>query len=159
MAITRPEKEKILKNLETGLRTAKIIIFVNFHGLNVTASHKLRKLLREIGVKYLVVKKTLVRKALEAVKFGGEMPKMEGELALAYSENDPLASAKAIEDFAKKNKTIKLIGGVFENGYLNAEKIIALANIPSREILLGKLVYVINSPIQRLVVALSRIKK
>ncbi|MCX6731421.1 MAG: 50S ribosomal protein L10 [Candidatus Parcubacteria bacterium] len=157
--LTKQKKQEILKDLETGLKKAKIIIFVNFHGLNVAASHKLRKLLREIGVKYLVVKKTLVKKALEAVKFEGEMPEMEGELALAYSENDPLASAKALEDFAKKNKTIKLVGGVFENNYLNSEKIIALASIPSREILLGKLVYVINSPIQRLVVALNSIAK
>lgn len=157
--LTKQKKGEILKDLEAGLKKAKIIIFVNFHGLNVSASQKLRKLLREIGVKYLVVKKTLAKKSLEAVKFGGEMPEMEGELAVAYSENDPLASAKAIEDFAKKNKTIKLVGGVFENNYLNAEKIIALASIPSREVLLGKLVYVINSPIQGLVVALSRIKK
>ncbi|MCX6731389.1 MAG: 50S ribosomal protein L10 [Candidatus Parcubacteria bacterium] len=157
--LTKQKKGEIMKDLETGLKKAKIVVFVNFHGLNVAASHKLRKLLREIGVKYLVVKKTLVKKALEAVKFDGEMPEMEGELALAYSESDPLASAKALEDFAKKNKTIKLVGGVFENNYLNAEKIITLANIPSREILLGKLVYIINSPIQGLVVALNSIAK
>jgi large subunit ribosomal protein L10 len=157
--LTKQKKQEILKDLETGLKKAKIVIFVNFHGLNVAASHKLRKLLREIGVKYLVVKKTLVKKALEAVKFEGEMPEMEGELALAYSENDPLASAKALEDFAKKNKIIKLVGGVFENNYLNSEKIIALASIPSREVLLAQLISVINSPIRGLVVILNGIAK
>jgi large subunit ribosomal protein L10 len=157
--LTKQKKSEILKDLEAGLKKAKIVVFVNFHGLNVSVSQKLRKLLREIGVKYLVVKKTLAKKALEAVKFGGTMPEMEGELAVAYSENDPLVSAKAIEDFAKKNKAIKLVGGVFENNYLDSERIIALASIPSREVLLGKLVYVINSPVQSLVVALSRIKK
>lgn len=157
--LTKQKKQEILKELETGLKKAKIVIFVNFHGLNVSAAGKLRKILREIGVKYLVVKKTLAKKALEAIKFEGVMPEMEGELAVAYSESDPLASAKALEDFARKNKTIKLIGGIFENNYMDSESIIALANIPSREILLGKLVYVINSPVQGLVVALSRIKK
>jgi len=153
--LTKQKKQEILKDLEAGLKKAKIIIFVNFHGLNVVASHKLRKLLREIGVKYLVVKKTLAKKALEAIKFEGVAPEMEGELALAYSDGDPLASAKALEKFAKENKTIKLIGGVWDSNYINSETVVMLANIPSREILLSKLVYVINSPIRGMVVTLN----
>jgi len=94
-----------------------------------------------------------------AIKFTGEIPELKGELALAFSEQDPLVSAKALEDFAKKNKTIKLVGGVWDNKYINSETVVALANIPSREILLSKLVYIINSPVRGLVVALSRIKK
>jgi large subunit ribosomal protein L10 len=157
--LTKQKKGEILKDLEAGLKKAKIVVFVNFHGLNVSASQKLRKLLREIGVKYLVVKKTLVKKALKTIKFDGEMPEMEGELALAYSDGDPLASTKILGKFAKENKTVKLVGGIWENKYINSEMVLILANIPSREILLGKLVYIINSPVQRLVVALGRIKK
>jgi len=102
-----------------------------------------------------VVKKTLAKKALEAIKFEGVAPEMEGELALAYSDGDPLASAKALEKFAKENKTIKLIGGVWDSNYINSETVVMLANIPSREILLSKLVYVINSPIRGMVVTLN----
>lgn len=157
--ITKQKKQEILRDLEAGLKKAKIVIFVNFHGLSVSAAHNLRKLLREIGVTYVVVKKTLAKKALEAIKFEGEIPKLDGELAVAYSEDDSIASAKALDVFAKKNKTIKLIGGIWENKFISQESIIALANIPSREILLGKLVYIINSPIQRLVATLNSIAK
>jgi len=157
--ITKQKKQEILKDLETNLKKAKIIIFINFHGLNVVTSHKLRKLLREIGVRYLVVKKTLAKKALEVVGFKGVMPNLEGELALAFSEQDPIISAKALEKFAKENKTIKLIGGVWDNKYINSEEVVMLANIPSREILLGKLVYIINSPIRGMVVTLNGVIK
>ncbi len=157
--ITKQKKQEILKDLETNLKKAKIIIFVNFHGLNVTASHKLRKMLREIRVHYLVVKKTLAKKSLEVVGFKGTLPNLEGELALAYSEQDPIISAKALEKFAKENKAIKLIGGVFEDKYIGPESVIMLANIPPKEILLGKLVYIINSPIRGMVVTLNGVIK
>jgi len=159
MSLTKQKKQEILKDLETNLKKAKIVIFVNFHGLNVVNSNKLRKLLREIGVRYLVVKKTLAKKALEMIGLKGEMPNLEGELALAFSEQDPIISAKTLEKFAKENKTIKLIGGVWDNKYINSETVLTLANIPSREILLGKLVYIINSPIQGLVGVLNGITK
>lgn len=157
--LTKQKKQEILKDLEANLKKAKIVIFINFHGLNVITSHKLRKLLREIGVCYLVVKKTLAKKALEMVGLKGEMPNLEGELALAYSEQDPIVSAKVLQKFAKENKTIKLLGGVWDNKYINSEMVLTLANIPSREILLGKLVYIINSPIRGMVVTLNGVIK
>jgi large subunit ribosomal protein L10 len=157
MSITRQKKGEILKDLEENFKKAKIIVFVNFHGLNVSAAAELRKLLREIGVKYLVAKKTLIKKALEGFGFGGELPKLEGEISLAFSESDPIISAKTLEQFAKKNKTIKLLGGIFENKYIGSEILVMLANIPPREVLLGQLVNVINSPIQGLVVTLNRV--
>jgi len=155
--ITKQKKQEILKDLENNFKKAKLVVFVNFHGLNVSASAELRKLLREIGVKYLVAKKTLIKKALESFGFSGELPKLEGEISLALSEGDPLAPAKTLEQFAKKNKTIKLLGGVWDNKYINSETMMTLANIPSREVLLGQLVNVINSPIQGLVVTLNGI--
>lgn len=156
--ITKQKKEEILKKLEINLKKAKIVVFVNFHGLSVSLANELRKILRNMGVTYVVAKKTLIKKALETFGFSGEMPKLEGEIAIALSEGDPIASAKALEQFAKKNKgKINLIGGVFENKYIGAETVIMLANIPPREILLGQLVNIINSPIQGLVVTLNGI--
>ncbi|MBI4692035.1 MAG: 50S ribosomal protein L10 [Candidatus Terrybacteria bacterium] len=156
MSITKQKKEEILENLKESLKKAKIVVFVNFHGLSVSLANELRKILRSMGVTYMVAKKTLIKKALETFGFSGEMPKLEGEIAIAVSDSDPLASAKALEQFAKKNKDkIKLGGGVFENKYIGAETVIMLANIPAREILLGQLVNIINSPIQGLVVTLN----
>lgn len=155
MTITKQKKGEILKDLENNLKKAKIVVFMNFHGLNVSASAELRKLLREIGVKYLVAKKTLIKKALESFGFSGEFPVLEGEISLVLSEGDPIASAKTLEQFAKKNKTIKLLGGVWDNKYINSETMMMLANIPPREVLLGQFVNIINSPIRGLVVTLS----
>lgn len=157
--LNKQKKGEILKDLETDLKTAKIVIFVNFHGLNVSASHKLRKLLREIGVKYLVVKKTLIKKVLEVVKFAGEMPQLEGETAVAFSESDSLEPFKVIQKFSKENKVMKMTAGIFESKYIDSEKVMTLANIPSREILLVQLINVINSPMRGLVVTLNGIAK
>lgn len=151
MAITRQKKEQILKNVKDGLKKAKLVVFVNFHGLNVEAANELRKLLKNVGVGYLVAKKTIIKKAFEQFKFEGEMPNLEGEIALAVSDGDAIVQAKELQQFAKKTKKISLIGGIFENKYIGAETVVMLANIPSREVLLGKFVNIINSPLQGLV--------
>ena len=159
MAITKQKKEEILKRLQEKIKEAKIVVFVNFHGLSVLSAIELRRKLRQIMTGYLVAKKTLIKKALEQFNFPGEPPKLDGEIALAFSREDPVVSAKAIEQFAKKNKTIKILGGVFESSFVGADKVIVLANIPPREILLGQFVNIINSPVQGAVSVLGGIIK
>ena len=155
MTITKQKKGEILKDLENNLKKAKIVVFVNFHGLNVSAATQLRRLLGNIGARYLVAKKTLIKKALESFGLEGEILNLEGEVAMAFCEQDPILSAKAIEQFAKKNKAIKILGGVFENKYIGQKSVIMLANIPPREVLLGQFVNIINSPVRGLVVTLN----
>jgi large subunit ribosomal protein L10 len=155
MSVARTQKEEILNELQIGLKTAKIVIFVNFHGMGVAVSTKLRKLLREAGVKYVVAKKTLIKKALGITNIKGEIPNLEGEIAIAFSDKDSIELTKILEKFAKENKILQFAGGVYENGYISPSLVKELANIPSREILLGKLVYVISSPQRGLVVTLN----
>lgn len=159
MTTTRQKKEEIIKDLKENLKKAKLIIFVNFHGLNVSAATQLRRLLGNIGARYLVAKKTLIKKALESFGLEGEILNLEGEVAMAFCEQDPILSAKAIEQFAKKNKAIKILGGVFENKYIGQKSVIMLANVPPREVLLGQFVHVINAPIQGLVVTLNGVMR
>lgn len=156
MAVTKQKKEEVLRKLKDGLKKSKFIVFVNFHGLNVASAGELRKMLRKMEAGYSVVKKTLIKKALEEIKFSGDIPELEGEIGVAFSENDSVETIKSLRDFAKK-KNIKLIGGVFENKYIDDKTVIMLANIPPREILLAQLVNVINSPIQGVVVSLNEI--
>jgi len=155
MPITRQKKEEILKELEGDFKDSKIIIFVNFHGLGVSLTNKLRRLLREINAKYLVAKKTLIKKALGSVNLLENVPKMEGEIALVVSKDDPLAPAKILDKFIKENKLLAFIGGVYDGKYIDSKTIKEIASIPSREILFGKLVYVIVSPQRGLVVTLN----
>ncbi len=158
MAITKEKKEEILEKLKENLKKAKLVIFVNFHGLNVASAGELRKMLKKMETGYLVAKKTLIKKALEEIKFTGDMPELKGEIGLAFSENDSIETVKSLKDFAKK-KNIKLMGGVFENKYIDDKTVIILANIPAKEVLLAQFANVINSPIQGLVVALNEIIK
>lgn len=158
MPITKQKKEEILEKLKENLKKAKMVIFVNFHGLNVASARDLRKMLKKMETSYSVAKKTLLKKALEEIKFSGNMPALEGEIGLAFSEKESLETVKALNDFAKK-KNIKLAAGIFENKYIDDKTVIMLANIPPKEVLLAQFVNVINSPIQGLVVALNGIMR
>ena len=158
MAITKEKKKEIIKDLKEELKKARIIIFVNFHGLSVVLAGDLRRKLTEISAKYKVAKKTLIRKTMEEFGFEGEWPELEGEVGVAFSDGDPIEPARILKDFAKKHN-IKLLGGVFENKYIDADTVVMLANIPAKEVLLGQFVNIINSPIQGMVVALNGIAK
>ena len=159
MAITKDKKSAIIAKVEEIIAKGKTLVFVNFHGLTVAGVNELRRNLRAKGIGYYVAKKTLIKKAFSQTSIDGALPDLEGEVAVAYGE-DALAPVKEIYDFHKKNAdVIKIIGGVFEGAFADAGKMLALAKIPSREVLLGQFVNVINSPIQGLVIALDAIAK
>lgn len=158
MPITKQKKEEILKELKDNLKKSQIVIFVNFHGLDVAAANELRGILRGLGAKYTVAKKTLTKIALKEMSFSGDAPELEGEIGIAFSESDPITAAKELQKFAKE-KEIKLIGGVFENKYIDGNTVVMLANIPSREVLLAQFANVINSPVKGMVVTLNGVMK
>jgi len=159
MAITRQKKIDIVARLKEGLAKAKSVVFVNFHGLKVADATALRKELRSKDVGFTVAKKTLIRRALEGGAWEGEAPELAGELALAYGA-DPLTPAKSVYDFSQPVKdNLKIVGGIFEGKYVSAELMLQVATIPDRQGLYGKLVYVLSSPLQKLVMALDQIAK
>lgn len=156
MAISKLQKEEILQDLTTVLQENDSIAFVNFNGLNVQDTTELRGKLRNEGVGYKVIKKTLVRRALENANIDGVLPELDGELALAWGEET--APARGIHNFAKgREENLRLVGGIFEGRYLDAAGITEIASIPGLDVLRGMFVNVINSPIQGLVVALGQI--
>jgi len=157
MAISKEKKEKIFGGIKDAIEKAQSVVFVNFHGLGVKETTELRRKLKEEDVKYVVAKKTLIKKALGETKPGGEMPELEGELALAYSE-DLTAPARGVFEFQKKHKeNVSILGGVFEGKYMNQVAMTEIAAIPSTQVLYGQFVNLINTPIQQLVVALDQI--
>jgi len=159
MAITKQKKSEILKKVEEIAKGAKSIAFVHFKGLTVADTTAMRKALRVAGVGYTVAKKTLVRKALEAKKFEGEMPALEGEIALVYGE-DLVAPAREVQQFAKKFKeNLAIVGGVFDGVFKGKAEMMEIASIPPTQVLYGQFVNLINSPIQRFAVVLSEIAK
>src|SRR3989344_2549934 len=153
MAVSREKKKETLNKLTDVVDKSASVVFVNFHGLNVSETNTLRNDLRESKIGYLVAKKSLVRKALGKVK--GDELSLEGELSLAYGK-DALDPARKIFSFQQKFKDkLSIIGGIFEGGLVSKEKMTEIAQIPSQKVLYAQFVNVINSPIQGLVVGLS----
>lgn len=159
MAINKAKKGEILEKLTKGFKSAKSLVFVTFKGLNVGQTSDMRRTLKDEGVSYTVAKKSLVRRALEGEKFEGNVPELPGELSLAWGD-DLVAPARGVYNFHKKfPEGINIVGGVFEGRYMTAPEMQEIAQIPGMDVLRGKFVNIINSPIQRMAIALSEVAK
>jgi large subunit ribosomal protein L10 len=159
MAIHKTKKKEILDKVTDLAKKSKSVVFVNFHGLTVADSTKLRKQLRSAGIGYTVAKKSLAKKAFTAQGLKGDMPELPGELAIAYGE-DLIAPAREVYEFEKKLEgKLSILGGVFEDRYMTKAEMTGIALIPGRQVLYGMFVNIINSPIQRLVIALDQVAK
>jgi large subunit ribosomal protein L10 len=164
MAITRAKKESLLAEMNEALSGAHVVTFVHFKGLSVPEINEVRAKLKEEGVKYTVVKKTLLKRTLDALGIQGEAPELSGEVAMAYLPKtvgeDITAPARNLNEFVKKFKErLQFLGGVAEGRYLTREETTAVAAIPPIPVLRGMFVNVINSPIQKLVIALDQVRE
>ncbi len=156
MAITKDKKKSILGRLD-GIKDSESVVFVNFKGLPVFETTSMRQELAKGNVEYYVAKKTLVKKAFTEAGIEGDMPQIEGELAVVYG-NDPTGPAREIFAFQKKyDGKVSIVGGVFEHKFMNKIQMEEIAKIPSMHVLRGMFVNVINSPIQGFAMALNAI--
>jgi large subunit ribosomal protein L10 len=159
MARTKAQKKEIIEKVTKIIDGAKSLVFVNIHGLKISEATPMRKQLTQDGVGFFVAKKTLMARALDSKKYEGTMPELAGEIGMAYS-SDLIAPARGVYEFQKKFKdSIKIVGGVFESKYMTQEDMMGIALIPPTDTLRGMFVNVINSPIQKLVIALDQIAK
>ena len=161
MAISKDKKRAIVAKLTDAFKEASSIAFVGFSKLTVKDASKLRTELSQRGVRYYVAKKTLIKRALTAGGYQGEIPELPGEIAIAWTtDEDVTAPANGVYEFGKKLKgALALLGGVFEGAFLNAEKITAIATIPPMIVLRGMFANIINSPRQRFAIALNEVAK
>ncbi len=156
MAITKQKKETILAKLEGVKGEADAIVFVKFNGMTVADVTAMREELRQKGVGYFVAKKTLMARTF-GTAFEGEMPQLDGEIAIAYS-TDAIAPAQNIKEFAKKYKDkLVIAGGVFQGVFKNQAEMTEIASIPPLDTLRGMFAQLINSPRQRFAVVLSKV--
>lgn len=159
MAITRKAKEEIREGIEKAISGSKSVVFAGFSGVTVADSALMRKAMRKEGVRYQVVKKKLAEKALLASKIEGTMPKLSGQMAIAYGE-DLVTPAREVFAAGKKlDNKVTILGGIFDGVYKDAAAMMEIATIPPTPILRGMFVNIINSPIQRMVIALDQIAK
>jgi len=159
MALTKNKKVEILNDLKSTLPLATSVVFAHFKNLSVKDTSELRRKLKDENVEYRVVKKTLLKKAI-GDKFSGDMPDLDGEIAVAWSNEDSIAPARGVYEFAKTHKDmISIVGGVFEGAFSNMEKMQTLATIPSKEVLYAQIAFLIKSPIQKFAIAISEVAK
>ncbi len=157
MAITKEKKKEIIASLEKIIAKSKSVVFVNFHKLLVKDVSAIRRSLKSENVGYVVAKKSLFKRVLSNLGIKGNTPVLNGELSIVYGE-DIITPARSIYDFQKKLEgKVSILGGIFDSEYKSQEEMLSIASIPSLDILRGMFVNIINSPIQRLAVALGQI--
>ncbi len=162
---TKKQKNESLTKLQDNLKRSKIVVFTSFakqgeKGLTVLGLRELRNTLRPLKSKYSVEKKTLLQKAIKDSKQKGpDIFSFGGSMGVAFGFEDPFATAKVLHQFAKKNPVVKLYGAIFGDKVLTEAQINELAKLPSKEILLGRLVGMLSYPIRGLAVTLDQIAK
>ena len=156
MAIIRPEKQAAVASLKEMLSSAKGAVLTGYKGLTVAQDMKLRAKLREAGVTYHVAKNTMLRIAADEIGLEGLEPVLNGTTALAVSADDAIAPAKVIAEFIKENKledteVLTIKAGVLDGKVIDVAEVKALAALPSREVLIAKVVGSMQAPISGLV--------
>ena len=146
-------KKQIVDEIAGKLKDSVSTVVVDYRGLNVAEVTELRKQLREAGIEFKVYKNSMTRRAAEQVELSGLNEALTGPNAIAFSNEDVVAPAKILNDFAKKHEALEIKAGVIEGNVASVEEIKALADLPSREGLLSMLLSVLQAPIRNLALA------
>ncbi len=161
-------KKQVVQELSESIKSAKSIVFADYRGLTVEQDTELRSALRKAGVEYKVVKNTLTKLAANENGLNDLEPHFNGPTSMAFSDQDVIAPAKVMVEYAKKYEKLELKAGVIEGNIFDVKGIEAIASLPSKEELLAKamgslmspitgLVNVLNGNIRGLVIALNAI--
>ncbi len=140
-------KQPIVAEISEVIKDAQSVVLVDYRGLTVEEDTALRKQLREAGVNYKVYKNTLMNFAFKGTDFESLAPYLNGPSAIAVSTEDATAPARVIAEFAKKAKNLEIKAGVVEGALYDAQGMQAIAAIPSRDVLISKLLGSLQSPI------------
>jgi len=159
MPLTRQQKEELVESYQEGLAKAPHAFLVDFKGVTVTQVSELRRKIREVGGQYEVVKNRLVLLAIGGEALAELKSSFQGPTAVAYCSEDPVGLAKAVTDFAKDVPAIELKGGLVEGQLVAAHDVQEIAQLPSREELLTRLVFLLQSPISSLVRTLAALPR
>jgi large subunit ribosomal protein L10 len=161
MAKTKAQKKETLDRLTAAFKSGKPSVFVHFRGVTVADESAMRKSLKSEGVSYFVAKKTLIGKALTDSGVKGDVPALDGEVAVAYATagDDETLPARLLHEFAKKfgAERFSLLGGIFENALKGQAAIREVATIPPMQTLRGMFANIISSPRQRFAVVLNAV--
>lgn len=155
----RELKEAKVAEIREKMEKAKTVVLAKYQGNNAEEDTTLRKSLREAGVEYKIYKNSLVNLAAKELGFEDLTQYLEGPVAIAFGYEDATTASRVLNDFAKGHKTFELIAGVVEGTVYDTETINKIANIPSREVLVAKLLGSFKAPLSNLAYLLNAIKE
>ena len=154
---SKDDKQKDIEALRQDLEQSKNVFVTGYEKLRVDQDFELRKVVRGAGGKYRVVKNNLAERASEGTAAEPVLKGLRGMTSLAYTTSDPVALAKALTTYAKSNPTFTFKAGMVEGRVIDVKTINDLANMPSKEEILAKLLFLINAPAQRLVTVMNAV--
>jgi large subunit ribosomal protein L10 len=156
---SKGKKEEELNALRQDLAEASNLIVAQFQGISVALDTELRQKIRSANSSYRVVKNTLARLAAKGTPAENLAKSFDGPTAIAYNRSDPVALAKTLSAFAKANPLFVFKAGMVEGRVVNIADLASIAALPSKEELIGKLMFLINAPAQRVAVATNGVAR
>jgi len=159
VATNREIKEAKVSEIKEKMGKAQGIIFAKYQGLTVEEDTLLRKTLRDAGVEYKVYKNTLATLAAKDLGFDGIVDSLQGPLSVAFGYEDPALPAKILNDFAKTHKKLELVAGIVQGEVFDEAKVKQLATIPSKDVLIAKLLGSFKAPLSNLAYLLNAVKE
>lgn len=159
MPFTRTQKENLVAEYESGVANAPHAFLLGYQGMDVPKATELRRRIRESGGAYVVVKNRLVLRAIEGKALGQLKEQFTGPVAVAYSDSEPVALAKVLTDFQKDAPFLEFKGGLLNGNPVAPDQIKEIANLPSREELIAKLLFLLQSPVTRIVRTLAAVPR
>jgi large subunit ribosomal protein L10 len=153
MAKSREEKKKILEDLKEKVKKQKMMVLVNFTGLKVKDFFELRKKLKSADSQIKVIKKTLLNLALKEFSpdFAQKIDQFKDQIAIVFGFGDEILPAKILHQFSLENPNLKILAGYFEKKIREKEEIVFLAQLPSKNEILGSLIKNLSAPIYNFV--------
>ena len=149
------QKQQVVADLAEQIKNSAAGVVVNYQGITVENDTAMRKALREAGVKYVVMKNTMTGRACDMVGYGDLKQYLNGMTAIAISENDPVAAAKVLKTYAEKVESFQILAGFLDGAVVDQKTVIELAEIPSKETLIAKMLGSLQSSLYGLAYVLQ----
>ena len=159
MALTRSKKQELIDLYEQGLALAPHAFLVDYQGISVPQDTELRRRIRESGGQYLVVKNTLALRAIEGGSMESLKDHFDGPVAVAFTHDSVVNLAKALTESAKDIPAIEVKGGMVDNEPVDVAQVEEIASLPTREELIAKLLFLLQSPVTRFARVLAAVPR
>jgi len=149
------EKVKIVEQIKQDLSSSSAVWVVDYRGLTVKQAEDLRRKISAEGAQYKIYKNTFTIRALQDLEMPSLGSILEGPSAFVFTSTDPVAAAKVLKQFAKDNKQLSVKGGLFEGQVLDDKQVISVADMPSREELIGQVIGMLSNPLHEVIAAVD----